>query len=82
MRGKLKSPPSTFFRSKSIDLQNETDVKENFNLTVSDIWREFFWITHIPPYRLTRCASISAPYPYGIVTDTKQPDTTSVRIEH
>ena len=44
-----------------IDLKNSSNVKQQLNLTLDDIWEEFLWLRYAPPYDIIRCVSISVP---------------------
>ena len=44
-----------------IELNNETQVQQHLNMTLTDIWEEFLWITHFPPYNIVRCTTVNIP---------------------
>ena len=42
-------------------LNDESMVREYFNVSFDAIWNEFIWITLNPPFMIMKCATASLP---------------------
>ena len=52
-----------------MDLKNESAVENRLNISIDEIWEEFPWILHVPPYNVIRCISISFPIMNSVEND-------------
>ena len=42
-------------------MNDASELREKFNLTMEDVWKEFFYLSHGEPFMILRCAEIVLP---------------------